>query len=91
MTEQEKVIHKIAQFGGYVCKGCDCTKYTNCVHYNRAKALYDEVYNEAYAAGKKDAIIDFAQTVIKCLDYEPILQMAVKRVAFGKFGVEVEE
>lgn len=40
---------------------------------------------------RKDAIIDFAQTVIKCLDDDPILQMAVKRVAFGKFGVEVEE
>ena len=101
MTEQEKrekAIEEMAQLGSIVCNGCDCSRCANCVHYRRAEIIYDagyrkadEVYNEAYTSGKKDGIIDFVQTVIRCLKNEPYLHTCLRAIAFHKFGVEVEE
>lgn len=63
MTERDKRIQEMAQSGSIVCKGCDCTKCANCVHYNRAKELYDTGYRKADEVRKETA-----KNIFKALD-----------------------
>ena len=74
MTEQEKrekAIEEMAQLGSIVCKGCDCTKCANCVHYNLAKELYDTGYRKVDKDGvfhidiSDELTKDFFQNEIK--------------------------
>lgn len=106
MTEQEKrekAIEEMAEMVEVFTHGVCSTKegvidalerggYSDIKNlYNAGYRKADEVYNEAYAAGKKDAIIDFVETVKRCLPNEPYLHTWLREIAFGKFGVEVEE
>ena len=96
MTEQEKRIDDLSTL--LACIFVEKMKHNGIKYEDIAEALddagyrrADEVYNEAYTSGKKDGIIDFVQTVIRCLKNEPYLHTWLREIAFGKFGVEVEE
>ena len=88
MTEQEKrekAIEEMAQLGSIVCKGCDCTKCGNCVHYNRAKIIYDQYILRKEEEVRKETIIEIAKWLNGKTPCD-LIWLLLRR-----FGVEVED
>lgn len=99
MTEQEKrekAIEEMAQMGSIVCKGCDCTKCANCVHYNRAKELYYAGYRKEEEVQKETAknIFERLEKFICAAIDDELLENYVRGLFVSErkhFCVEVEE
>lgn len=100
MTEQEKREKAIEEISCCVansacgkhhnCDTCRFNDYMFCEYRKIGEQLYDAGYRKEEEV-RKEAIKEFVETVKRCLPNEPYLHTWLREIAFGKFGVEVEE
>ena len=91
----------------YECKICKCEYYDvslalynagyrkvdkdGVFHIDISDELKKDFFQTEIKKAKKEAIIDFAETAIRCLKDDVVMRHAIKVIAHCKFGVEVEE
>lgn len=89
-NKREKAIAEMAMV---VRKNCDPSAH-QCNLISCLKCELDMLYRAGYRKSdevRKETINEFVETVKRCLPNEPYLHTWLGEIAFGKFGVEVEE